>query len=143
MRAGVSNIDWKWYRSTSYFEVAEVWSQFVYVFWFIQCRSLTEQNMTGMFHFILIAYLLGILFTSPGRRDSHALCLLARLHGDRPLPVLCGCDCQHPQSCKLTLLLSTCSQSVEHETLNLRVVGSSPSLGTKYCPLVLSQTTPG
>jgi hypothetical protein len=30
------------------------------------------------------------------------------------------------------------AQSVEHETLNLRVVGSSPTLGYQFFPLLLS-----
>ena len=33
------------------------------------------------------------------------------------------------------LLLARLAQSVEHETLNLRVVGSSPTLGETFCAL--------
>ena len=39
--------------------------------------------------------------------------------------------CLHPYR-KLYLLPARLAQSVEHETLNLRVVGSSPTLGDSY-----------
>ena len=36
-----------------------------------------------------------------------------------------------PQDCPRGPLLARLAQSVEHETLNLRVVGSSPTLGAQ------------
>merc|ERR1711994_22406 len=44
-------------------------------------------------------------------------------------PILRQC---HIQLCWRTILQARLAQSVEHETLNLRVVGSSPTLGANF-----------